>query len=669
MPVPLQIQLFDAFLGQQEGIHSAILPDLFSSGGSKNVFIDKFARVKKISGYTKQNVSARTTDTGASTAIFRSCFPYRKTSGGSITRQLVGVLDDGVNEWEVWTSTDNGVTWTFRYDAGASPIGIPADFAQFGDDLFITNGKVAPRRWDGTTMSAAGSTQSPTPTASSTGTGNLKGNYRYKLVSMVGDVRQIGSASSSAVAISAAQGSLSWTADANGSVTGYEVYRTTGTGTVFFFVDYVDGRTTVAYTDNLGDTELVAKRTLAEHGDAPPTSYFVESHRNRVWWLRTDTNPTRAYFSDPNDGDSVYTNNYLDFSDSDTQGDQITGGFGNFGSKLIVTTERAVWTVDGTGALIGFIYDWNKQRSNAQTGAVAGRSIARVPAGARYSDQNGDTKTVQTNMIAYWTPLGDVRLFDGQNDIIISHPLKTTLSTFNYANRNKIWALHDTTNQQIIWFYPDASAGECNKAVAWNYKWGVWYAWPSMPMAAGCEVDGASTATTLLTFESSIAKGGFCYTFLSGNSFDGTAINAAWMTKTLRGEDENGKPAPERTKRWRWADILFRITENVSLTLEWMPGWATDDATGEGSAVISPNPGTLVTSDGFSIAVSDGVTLITISLESSQGKVLLHKPDGIYMHDTGCRLRVSDNASNGSWALESISLAYQVLPGQNRRLQ
>jgi len=55
MSVPLQFILFDAFLGSQEGIHSIILPDIFSSGGSKNVYIDKFARVAQVNGYLRQN--------------------------------------------------------------------------------------------------------------------------------------------------------------------------------------------------------------------------------------------------------------------------------------------------------------------------------------------------------------------------------------------------------------------------------------------------------------------------------------------------------------------------------------------------------------------------------------------------------------------------------------
>lgn len=573
-----------------------------------------------------------------------------------------------MNEWEIHYSTDQGVTWTFLYDAGSSPVGQVGDMAQFGDDLFICNGKVAPRKLNGTTISAAGVTKSPTPTAAAGTTGLLNGDYRYKLVSMVAEVRQNGSTSSSNIPLQNLQGSLSWTADSNTDVTGYEVYRTTGTGTSFYFVEYVNLRATVAYTDNTPDSTIVGNRVLQEHGDAPPTSYFCEPHKGRMWWLRTDTFPTRAYWSDAGLADSVYSYNYLDFSDSELQGDRITGGFGNFGQSLVVFTEKAIWTVSGTGAVIGAVNDWTRNRSNAQTGSVAGRSVVRIPAGSKYQDETGVTQTIPVNSLAYFTPLGDIRIFDGKDDKIISHPIKTTLSTWNYGGLTKVHAIHDTASQQIIWFYPDGSATECTKAVCWSYKWGVWYPWNAMPISAAVEVDSSTTATTLLGSESLIGKGAYCYSLLDGNSFDGEAINAAWMTKTIRGTDQNGQGVPANTKRWRWADVVFKISSDVTLTLEWMPGYATDDATGIASTTISPSPAFLLTSDGYSIVTDDSDPLI-ISLESQQGKVILHTPNGDYLHDTGLRLRVSDNDDNGDWALEALTLAYQVLPGSYRRNQ
>jgi hypothetical protein len=670
MAVPTRTQLFDAFLGSQEGIHSIILPDIFSSGGSKNLFIDKFGRAKKISGYSKQNSSALTTNTGGTAARFRSYFPYRKVSGGSTTRQLFAALDDAVNEWEIHYSTDSGATWTFVVDLGSTSINTIPDFTQFGDDLFITNGVMVPRRWNGSALSNAGATQSPTPSsAESSNAGNLLGNYRYKLVTLHDDgTRGKGSTSSTALAVQDKQVDLSWSASGDTSVVGYEVYRTTGTGTVFYFTSYVDGRLTVAFTDNIPDITILENRVMEEHGDPPQTGiYYCEDHKSRMWWARTDTYPTRAWWSDAGDADSVLSDNYLEFVDTDTMGDHITGMLGNFEGLLVVFTERALWTVSGTGQVIGNIVDWTKTRTNAQVGSVHHRTVVRIPAGAKYVDQNGAIQTTSEASIAYFTPLGDIRLFDGDNDIIISHPMKDTLSEFNYAQRAKFHALHDTANQQIIWFIVTGSNGEPNRGIVWNYRWGIWYTWETMPFSASIETETSSDAQLLLVGEASTSKGAYCYQLLSGNSFDGDPIESIWMTKTLVGVNDAGQPALSNTKRWRWLDLLFEVNQDVTLTVEWLSGTATDDAAALGSVQVNPAARTLITADGSTILTASSSSIV-VSLASAQSKAAL-KAGGGYLHDEGIRVRVKDNAANGSWSLEALQLAYQILPGMKRRFQ
>lgn len=669
MAVPLQIQFFDAFLGSQEGIHSIILPDIFSSGGSKNVFIDKFARVAQIGGYTKQNSSAYTTNTGATASMVRSLIPYRGTGGGSITRKLLFVLDDGVNEWEIWVSTDNGATGAFLYDAGASPIGLSADFAQFGDDIFITNGKTVPRKYNGTAISAVGLTQSPTITsAESSSSGNLLGNYRYKLISTIAGVRQNGSAPSTSLLVSDKRIDLDWTADANTNVDGYEIYRTTGNGITYYYLTSIDGRTTIEYTDNTSDVLLLEQRILEEHGDAPPTSYFCEPHKSRMWWLRTDANPTRGYWSDPGTPESVYSENYLDFSDSETVGDQITGALGNYEGLLVVFTEKALWTVSGTGAVIGDIVDFTKTRTNAGTGAVSHRSALRIPAGSKYSDQTGQIQTTAVSSIAYFTPLGDIRLFDGDNDLIVSHPLKDTLRDFNYTQRAKIHAIIDNEHDQAIWFFPSGSSGEPNKCAVWNYRYGVWYVWETLPFSSAAQIDTTDDASLLLVGQSTPATGGFIYKFLDGDSFDGSNIEAQWMTKTLYGVNEQGQPAVSHRKRWRWIDVLFRVDADIDVTVEWLNGGAPNTASAISSVLISPDAETLVTADGTVILTADGSS-ISLAAETAQKKALLATSVGDYLHDEGIRLRIKTNGMDGGWALEAFQLAFQILPGLKRRDQ
>lgn len=670
MAVPTQVQLFNAFLGTQEGTHSVILPDVFSSGGSYNLWIDKYGRAKKIEGYTKQNASPVLTNTGGSPTLLRSLFPYRKTSGGSTTRQLVGVFDDEVNEWEIHTSTDDGASWTFRYDAGSSAVGQLADFAQFGDDLYITNGKVSPRLWDGTTLSAAVLTQSPTPSsAAGSGSGVLNGNYQWKLVATYADgTRKPGSAASTVLALQNERADLTWTADADTNVVGYEIYRTSGTGLLYYYVGYSDDRTVVAYTDNLSDTTLIERRALLEHGDAPATTYFCEPHKQRMWWLKTDANPARAWWSDAGAPMSVYGENYLDFTDHETAGDTITGAFGNFAGQLVVFTEKAVWTVSGSGAVDGRIVDLNRVRSNAQAGCVSHRSVVKVPAGVKYSDQNGETQVVGNATLAYFTPKGDIRLFDGLDDLIISHPIVETLATLQYSERRKVFALHDSVKQQISWYLPTGSSNEPNKAVTWNYKWGVWYVWEDQNFSSGVEMDASDSATQRVVGSNATSTGGYAYLLDSGNTFDGTPYSAAWMTKALRGVRQDGESAFSFQKTWRWADFLFEVNQGTELLIEWFPATAADDAVGIANKLISSDEEFLYDATPTLILTADGDTMV-LALSSAQSKVLLKGDSGDYLYNEGIRLRISDNFVEGVWAIEAFALAYQILPGQGRRVQ
>lgn len=669
MSVPLKVQLFDALLGTQEGIHSIILPDIFSSGGSKNVYIDKFARVAQIPGYSKQNSTAYTTNGGGSASMIRGILPYRSTGGGATSRKTLFVIDDGTDEWEIWISSDDGATASLGYEAGATVVGQIPDAAQFGDNLYICSGKVAPRIYNGSTIAATGLTQSPTPTASaSSNSGNLLGNFYYKLVSLIDGVRQNGSVTSTVALINNKQVDLSWTADANTNVDGYEIYRTTGTGTTFYYLTTITSRTTVAYTDNLSDTSLLENRILEEHGDAPPTAYFCEPHKQRMWWFRTDTNPTRGYWSDPGAPESVYTFNFLDFSDSETVGDVITGALGNYEGLLVVFSEKALWTVSGTGAIIGDITDWTKTRTNAATGSVSSRSAVRVPAGSKYSDQTGQLQTTSVSSIAYFTPLGDIRLFDGDNDLIISHPVMDTLGTFNYEQRRKVHAMHDVENDQLVWFFPTGSSGECDTAVAWNYRYGVWYVWDPMPFASSCAHDTTTHAHMMLVGQSTVATGGFIYEFFTGNSFAGSNIESQWMTKSLYGTNEQGQPAITNRKRFRWADILFRVNQDVDITVSWLNGNSPDTAATIASLTLEPDAATLLSADGSTILTADGSSILA-ALSTAQVKALLHDANGDYLHDEGIRLKVGANSTNGSWALEAFQLAYQILPGLKRRDQ
>ena len=684
MPYRIQTQTFSVFLGTQEGIHSVALPAIYSSSGSRNLWIDKLGRAKKILGYSKQNSSAVTTNTGGAAARLRALRAYRQT-GATFTRQLLGVFEAAANEYELWYSTNDGAAWTFITggDLGSGSIGSIPDFAQVDNTLFFANGVVAPQAWNGSALSAAGATgKSPTPTAAvNIASGQLNGTYTYKLLSIeAAGTRHAGSVTSNSLQYADEQCDLSWTADSDSDVTGYELYRTTGTGATFYFVTYIDVRTTTSYTDNASDLDILEHRSLEEHGDAPPTgSYFCEPHKQRLWWGRTDTNPRRVYWSDPGLPDQVGANNYLNFTDQSTVGDVVTGLVGDFEGMLVVFCERSIWTVTGSGQVVAGVMDWTRTKSNAVIGTISHRSIVSVPAGAIYTDTSGNQVSIPHVMHAYFTPLGDIRLFDGNNDVIISNPVKDTLKTFLYAQGKKIHAVHDIENGHVVWFWPgptpSGANAECNQAVVWNYRWGVWYVWPDMPMAASTTVDTSTDTQIVLTGEAQVSKGGFCYKFFDGDSFDGSNIPARWMTKVIYGQDESWSVrAPQQmmayVKRFRWLDIIAEAATDVTLTIEWMSGSGSDEAVARGGASQSLTAFSmqLITADGNEIQTA-AESNITLPTDSVQKIINLEGTSGDFIEDVGCRIRISDDSQSGSWSLEGMTLGYQVLPGATRRLQ
>jgi len=58
-----------------------------------------------------------------------------------------------------------------------------------------------------------------------------------------------------------------------------------------------------------------------------------------------------------------------------------------------------------------------------------------------------------------------------------------------------------------------------------------------------------------------------------------------------------------------------------------------------------------------------------VPYESVQKIINLEGTNGDYVQDVGCRIRISDESTNGSWSLEGMTLGYQVLTGATRRLQ
>lgn len=678
----LRYILATALLGDHEGVESVLLSDIFSEGGSRNTFIDKFGRTGQILGYTQQNAAAVVTNVGGNATRLRGLFHYANSAAGVLTRQEIGIFDDAVAHWEFRKSIDIGATWTFVADLGVGSINRIPDFAQSGSLLFTTNGVIAPRQWDGTTLTTAGSTQLAAPTFTSTGAGVLVGNIAWRILPMVGNARKLSSVQSANFSIVAATGAghVDWIADPDVTVTGYEVYRTSGTGSIFYVEGYVDGRLTVTF--NVGaatdtDANLIQGRVLQEFGDPPPVgAYFCELHQQRMFYIRTDTDPRRAYFADPGLPYSVYKAfHFIDFTDAEAFSDISTGATGDFEQKLVMWLERSVWTLSGTGELIGNVRDYVRKRTDAQIGCVTHRTVARVPAGSKYLDNEGQIRTTTQNMLAYFTPLMDIRLFDGNNDTIISTPKQDTLGLANYAQRNKFFCAPDRVRGEVTWVFASGSSTEPNQAITWNYKHGTWYN-RDWPFAHAVEAESSSSSSFLLAGEADLAIGGLCYLLWNGYTRNGNQLMSQWESKTLYAtgnpydaEGYFGKPLIGFRKRWRYADLLLDVVSgSVTFQLEWVVGDdPSSDAIAYSTLAATLPTSELTTVEGSIITTSDASTLL-VSAPPSLIRVKSQNAAGRFMHSRGARLRLSATTNTGQWFLNALAVAYQLLPGRKRSI-
>ncbi len=657
MANPLTVYPLISFLGTEEGLNHVLLPEAYSPSDSVNVWADKFGRIKKILGSTDINSTAIVTN-AASHAVSVIALANYVPEGSDYSGQklIAQVVSQTNGQNELWISTNNGSTWTFLA-TGPSVGNVAYDFAQYRGDLLITRPGNAVQVYDNSSVATAGETQSPTITAAlSTAGTNLRGTYQWKLLSMIGTTRKRGSVASTALVLDSDQGSLSWTADADTNVTGYELYRTTGTGGIFYFVTAIAGRTTATYTDNTADRVILANRALQEYGDAPPSgAYYVELHKERAWYARTSTYPNRVWYSDPGRPESVGSLSYIEVTDVDKQHARITGQTGNFEGRLVIWTFDGIFLISGTGAVIEGVPDLYVKKSSAAKGTTTGRTVVRVPAGALYRDSVGKVQTTSKSMLAYMSGLGDFRIFDGDKDWVVSNSI--TPIVYEPTLGRLFHALHDEQNGLVQWYYWESGSNvltDTMKVVVWNYMVGTWHHW-TQPQAASSIVIQTVTDPAYKIGGSNTASGKVRALF-SGNVDPAAAgFTGRWASNTLwgkLGEETEGievaLPAMHLTKRWRWIEAML----------------ATNEA-GDVAIKVYPFNGI---ADGTQSPLHEKSILIDSPTQySGKAKVQLKGSDGRYVHGVGIRVAIEDNAStNSPWALEGLVMGYNALPGTKR---
>ena len=678
MPRPLTVHPFTSFLGTVDDINNVILPEVYSPRDSLNLYVDKMGRLKKIPGWSYLNDTPIVLDSNSQDSRGFGIFEYSTDAlGAGVAGPDTGTLliqVQGVSaNTEVWASTDGGATWTYLTNSLLATAGRVYDFSQYKNIVYwsrgavTTSGGTAVQTYNGTTVSSAGLTQSPTPSSSAdSGGANLKGNYKWKLVSMVGDQRQQGSAASTVLSLDGEQADISWSADSNTNVTGYELYRTTGTGELFYFVTAISGRTTTSYTDNTADRVILANRALQEYGDPPPAgAWWLEIHKDRAWYGAAGNNdgsfPERLWYSDPGRPWSVGPLNYVDITDSEGVVEALSGMTGGFEGQLVVWKPSGIWLISGTGAVINGVPDLYVRKSSATIGSIGHRTVTKIPAGAVFRDAKGTLHQTDKPTLAFMSPLGDIRIFDGNTDTIVSADLPNVPTTGSGVRYRYAHCVHDHKRGMVIWWPPGTAVSVANSPnlMVWDYRHGTWHQWDQYKeIGAAIEiVSGESTQIIGVTGSASGDRAGKVMKLFDESTEtdpDGNAFTARWASNTFYGfigEDtagiETNQPAMHLTKRWRWVQLLMNSGSDVEVQLDVL----------RGNQAASETPYTTKILD---LSASP-------SRYSTIEKVQILDSDGQFMHDQGIRLVVEDRTSpNDQWILEGLILAYNPLEGTKR---
>lgn len=647
-----------ALLGDQEAGESLTLPNGLSSGGSRNLTLTKLAHAQSIKGFAERSLIL------AGRRVL-GLYHYTRRLNQQDIRHLLAVVSDEGTQASIYRSADDGLTWTKLRDFGLSSVGKLPDFAQLGHALAITNGVIEPLNYDGVTLATAGASRLAAPTVTSGVAGLLDGTYRWRVRPIMPDGTKLpASAASAPTTLSKKQATVTWAAFITAA--GYEVYRTTGIGSTYFFEGTTTGPGGTSFLSIRDDLTLTQGALLPEHGDAPPNrARFVEVHKERAVYIGTEDDPRKVWLSDPGLPYSVHKEgNFFDMSDADSMGDVATGGTGNYNQMFVTWLERSVWTISGTGEVSGIRIDFQRRRSNARFGTVSHRTVARIPQGSVYLNHEGQPVVTSMDLLAYLTPIGDIRVFNGVDDAVISHGKQDTLLRITYAHRHKAYVIDDPQRSEATWVFPADGATECTLAVTWNYRYGTWYE-RSWGFGHAITIDTADTSQILVAGDRT--TDGKLFTLWEGLSNNGSAINAQLTTKTFYGSDFRGTSLMEFTKRWRWVDLLLKASGPCQILVEWWPGEADDTNAPHGQRLLNIPGEALVTADGQPVLTADGEPILVPVLPAFLRCKI--KTMYQYFHARGIRLRFSSPTPNVQWAIPGFSIAYQRLDGEKREFR
>lgn len=379
----------------------------------QNIDFNKFGSIIKRSGYNYLNATA-TTGTTSSDGLWW----YEFFSSGTYSSFLLNVTNSNI-----YSMTGLNGSWSSITGSATVTAGNFFSFANFLNNVYMTNGKDKPLKWTGTgnvstlpalqansyTFTVTGITTSPTLGATYTNNG---ATFTVTGTSLTG---------------------------AAGAIAGTIV--TTGTGAPATFGTLTKGAGTGDATITFSLEVLNADIESAK---------FVFQWNNYIFFanvvIGSTAYPTRIYFSSLQDDTSWSAVNWFEVSMLD--GQPITGIYA-LGDRLVVFKERSIYNVFYTGdATLLF----EVQISNAPTvGCVAPYSIQEIENGIIFLSYDG----------FYY--------YDGNNAYKTSLQIQTTINSLNTTRLSQARSLKQRQKNRYMCALPSSSSNTNDTVIVWDW--------------------------------------------------------------------------------------------------------------------------------------------------------------------------------------------------------
>ena len=286
------------------------------------------------------------------------------------------------------------------------------------------------------------------------------------------------------------------------------------------------------YYDSSTDTSQIVSANTPDNNQG-----IVVTEQRHLVCFGSDGDPMKVSWSDQED----FTQ-WTAASDNDAGSNLLSGGTIMVGGKRLRGGNILLWS-DTTAFLMQFTADtlvFNFNIVGTNCGLIAPKA------------------SVEVGGMSFWMTKQNFFMYDGYAKKLNSSPIERfVFDDFNFDQRSKVFAAHNSKHDEVWWFYPTATSTFNNRYVIYNMKEGTWSvgtmdrsAWidaPTWPYPLASNEDGVS----------------YIYQHEFGTDDDGIAMDCTLQTAPLDIAD-----GEQITDLFGWVPDFEDQTGDILLTVD-----------------------------------------------------------------------------------------------------